>query len=87
MCYLILPSFIHNNILKLVKIGYHVIVLKHSKADSDSFSSVLRRSFKLLQITAIVLSSEAKMTEAKMAVHIVFLKCARQLLLMTIFPT
>ena len=28
MCYLILPSFIYNNSLKLIKIGYRVIVPK-----------------------------------------------------------
>ena len=68
MCYLILPSFIHNNSLKLLRIGYHVIVPKPIYPDSDSFLSVRRRSFRFLQVTATVLSS-AKLCESDFVSH------------------
>ena len=68
MCYLILPSFIHNNSLKLIRIGYHVIVFKPITTDSDSFSSVRRRWFRSLQVTAMVLSS-AKLCKSDFFSH------------------
>ena len=68
MYYLILPSFIHNNSLKLIRTGYHVIVPKQSTADSDSFSSVRRRSFRFLQVAAMVLSS-AKLCKSDFVSH------------------
>ena len=68
MCYLILPFFIDNNSLKLIRIDYHVIVPKQSTADSDSFSGVRRRSFRFLQVAAMVLSS-AKLCKSDFVSH------------------
>ena len=57
MCYFILPSFIHNNSLKLSGLAIMLLLVNQFTADSYSFSSVWRRSVKLLQVTAVVLSS------------------------------
>ena len=58
MCYLILPFFIQCNSLKLSRLVIMLLFLNQSTADSDSFSSVWRSLFKLLQVVTMVLSSE-----------------------------
>ena len=68
MCYLILLSFTHNNSLKLIRIDIYVIFLHQYIAVSDSFSNVWKRLFKLLQVSAMVLSS-AKLCKSDFVSH------------------
>ena len=70
MCYLILISFIHNNIIAWNLSGLAIVILylNRSTADSNSFSSVWRRSFKLFEVTEMVLSS-AKFCKSDSASH------------------
>ena len=68
MCYLILPSFIHNKSLKLIGLAIMLLFLNQSNAGSDSSSSVWSRSFKILQVKAMVLSS-TKLSKSNFVSH------------------
>ena len=61
--FLILPSFIHNNSLKPIRIGYHVIVLKPIYRWFWFFFKCTEESLRFLQVSAMV-SSSAKLCKS-----------------------